>query len=416
MNLELVAYPFLFTAIFFEVFLLVTFLSAPARAGRARRASLVTPSVSMIVPCYNEASTVGGTAESLLALDYPKDKLRIVLVDDGSTDDTLAVMQRFAHEPQVTVITQKNGGKHAALNAGIEISEGAQIIGCLDADSFVAPSALREAVVCFSDENVGAVTAAMSVHTPRNFVEQMQNAEYILGIALRHILAAVNGIHVTPGPFSLYRRSVIDTLGGFRQGHNTEDMEMALRIQRAGLIIDSAPRAKVYTKTPRSVPALVKQRVRWTTGFLRNVLNEYRDLIGNPRYGALGVIVLPLGFFAIAGGIIMSCLVAYTMTKSLITAYLTVEGVPLSYTLASMMPSATTFEWFYIPLTLFLFLSVVAAAGCILFILVGRKISGTEGRISIGIAGYLLAYGLIAPFWLIRSVADVASGTIRSWR
>lgn len=415
MTLELVAYPFLFTAIFFEVFLLVTFLSAPARASRARVASAHSPSVSMIVPCYNEAATVGETAKSLLALEYPKEKLRIVLVDDGSTDNTLEVMQSFAHEPQVTVITQKNGGKHAALNAGIAASPEAEIIGCLDADSFVAASALREAVVCFSDEKVGAVTAAMSVHAPRNFVEQMQNAEYILGIALRHILAAVNGIHVTPGPFSLYRHTVLQTLGGFRNGHNTEDMEMALRIQRAGHLIDSVPRAKVYTKTPRSVPALVKQRVRWTTGFLRNVLNEYRDLIGNPRYGALGVIVLPLGFFAILGGIVMASMVVYSMTKAAITAYLTVEGVPLSYTLGSLVPNAN-FEWFYIPITLFFLLALVTAVGCVLFIFLGRTLSGTEGRLSVGIIGYLLAYGLIAPFWLIRSVADVASGTIRTWR
>jgi cellulose synthase/poly-beta-1,6-N-acetylglucosamine synthase-like glycosyltransferase len=256
----------------------------------------------------------------------------------------------------------------------------------------------------------------MSVHKPKNLIEQMQNAEYILGIALRHILAAVNGIHVTPGPFSLYRRSLVDTLGGFRKGHNTEDMEMALRIQRAGFAIDSAPRAQVFTKTPGSIGALVKQRIRWTTGFLRNVLNEYRDLIGNPRYGALGVIVLPLGFFAIAGGILMTGVIAYTLGENLVKAYLTVSGVPLSYTLAAMVPSAASFGWFYVPLTLFLLLAIIAAVGSILFILVGRNISGTKGSLSVGIVGYLLAYGLIAPFWLVRSVADVASGTLRSWR
>ncbi len=416
MNLELIAYPFLFAAIFFEVFLLLTFLSPPARAARARSSSKATPSVAIVVPCFNESRTVGGTARSLLALAYPKDKLRIVLVNDGSTDDTEAVMQSFAHEPQVTVLTQKNGGKHTALNAGIAVAKDAEIIGCLDADSFVTPTALTEALPYFDRPNVGAVTAAMSVHAPRTFIEHMQNAEYVLGIALRHILAAVNGIHVTPGPFSLYRRSVIEELGGFRHGHNTEDMEMALRIQRAGLVIDSAPRAKVYTTTPRSVPALVKQRTRWTTGFLRNVLNEYRDLIGNPRYGALGVIVLPLGFFAIVGGMVMAFFVLYTLTQNAITAYNTTNGVPLSYTLGELVPGAHTLQWFYFPITLFILLAVVAGVGCVLFILLGRKISGTDSKLSVGIVGYLLAYGFIAPFWLVRSVADVASGTMRSWR
>ncbi len=110
----------------------------------------------------------------------------------------------------------------------------------------------------------------------------MQNAEYIFGITLRHALASVNGLYVTPGPFSFYRRSVIEKLGGFRHGHQTEDMEMALRIQQAGYKIENAPRARVYTKAPNTLLGLVKQRTRWTTGFLRNVAGEYRGLIGNP--------------------------------------------------------------------------------------------------------------------------------------
>jgi cellulose synthase/poly-beta-1,6-N-acetylglucosamine synthase-like glycosyltransferase len=88
MGLEALTYPFLFIAIFFESFILVTLLSKPARAARARRVCEETPSVAVIVPCWNEAATIAGTCESLLALHYPKDKLEIILVDDGSTDGT----------------------------------------------------------------------------------------------------------------------------------------------------------------------------------------------------------------------------------------------------------------------------------------------------------------------------------------
>lgn len=416
MNLELVAYPFLFAAIYFEAFLLVTYLSKPARAERERGASTTTPVVAMIVPCWNEETTVGGTAESLLALDYPKDKLRIVLVNDGSTDGTHAAMAKYASHPQVTVINQANGGKHTAINAGIRASGDAEIVGCLDADSFVDPGALREMLSCFEDPKIGAATAAMSVHKPSTLLEHMQNAEYIMGIALRHILSAVNGIYVTPGPFSLYRRALVDELGGFRFGYQAEDMEMALRIQKAGFAIGSAPRARVYTKTPRSVPALIKQRVRWTSGFMRNMMHEYRSLVGNPKYGALGTIVLPLGFFAILGGILMACLAAYQLASSLVSLYLRVADVPLSYTLSTLTPNLSSFEWFYLPLTLFIMLAIVAAAGSVAFIVVGKRISKTPGQLALGLVGYLLVYGLVAPFWLVRSVADVASGTKRSWR
>lgn len=417
MTLELVAYPFLFAAIYFEAFLLVTFLSAPARIARAaKEPSGRTPSVAMIVPCWNEESTVAATAESLLALEYPKEKLRIILINDGSTDGTKEAMTQFQGHPQITVVNQENAGKHTALNAGIALSGDAEIIGCLDADSFADPAALREMVGKFDDEMVGAVTPAMSVHKPTTLLEHMQNAEFVLGIALRHILAAVNGLHVTPGPFSLYRRDLVERLGGFRFGYQTEDMEMALRIQKAGYAIESAHTARVFTKVPKTVPKLIKQRTRWTSGFLRNVLHDYRSLVGNPRYGALGTMILPLGFFAILGGILMACMLVFQVISVAISTYLRVAEVPLAFTLGTFVPNLSWFEWFYLPLTLFALLAFVAMAGSVLFILVGKRISKTPGGLGIGLIGYLLVYGLIAPFWLVRSVADVATNTKRTWR
>ena len=149
MSPQMVAYPFLFIAIFFESFILVTLLSEPARARRLRARGTLTPSVAVIVPCYNEAATVAATCDSLLALDYPKEKLEIILVNDGSTDETARAMARFDGHPQVRILHKENGGKHTALNAGIALTR-AELIGCLDADSFVEPDALREIIPCFT--------------------------------------------------------------------------------------------------------------------------------------------------------------------------------------------------------------------------------------------------------------------------
>ncbi|HWH07067.1 MAG TPA: glycosyltransferase [Candidatus Paceibacterota bacterium] len=411
MSAELISYPFLFAAIYFEVFLLLTFLSSPARKGRERVVSTSTPTVSLIVPCWNEESTIEGSLNSLLALEYPSDKLSIVVVNDGSTDNSKEVLKAFEGNPRVTIIHKENGGKHTALNTGIAATD-AEIVGCMDADSFVEPSALRETVSLFDNPKVGAVTVAMSVHQPKTLIEAMQNVEYILGIALRHILASVNGIYVTPGPFSLYRRTVIEELGGFRSGHHAEDMEMALRLQRNGYWIENAVRARVYAQSPRTVRSLVKQRVRWTTGFLRNVLGEYRDMVGNPRFGTLGLIVLPLGFFAIVGGILLTGVVVYRFIADTVEALLLTNGLPLSYLLTPRF----SFDLFYFPVTVFVTLAMVAAIGSVAFIIVGKHISQTPGRLTIGILGWLFLYGLIAPFWLIRSVLDVATGTRRPWR
>jgi cellulose synthase/poly-beta-1,6-N-acetylglucosamine synthase-like glycosyltransferase len=413
MTVEILTYPFLFIAVFFEVFLLVTFLSAPARDRRARHLSPKTPYIAVVVPCWNEENTLKGTVDSLLALDYPSDKFKIVLVDDGSTDNTPAVMDAYIGNPLITVIHKENGGKHTAVNLGVESAQEAEFVGCLDADSFVAPNSLREIIGYFDDPKVAAVTAAMSVHEPKKLLERIQNVDYIYGITLRHTISSLNGLYVTPGPFSFYRRSTLLEVGGFHKGHNTEDLEMALRLQRAGYIIENAPRARVYTKTPTSVRALVKQRTRWTTGFLRNVLYDYRDLIGNPKFGTLGIIMLPLGLLANVSGILMFIVIIYQFVSQAINRILLIQGYPVSYTL---IPHFHSFQWFYFPLTGILLLSLTTLTGAITLILLGKRVSKTPGDLFIGILGYVSFYGLIAPFWLIRSLFDLATGTRRSWR
>lgn len=409
----MLAYPFLFLAIFFESFVLVTLLSKPAREARARARTQadVLPTVAVIVPCYNEEATVGATCDSLLALQYPANKLEVILVDDGSTDGTPAVMARYADRPQVRVIRKENGGKHTALNAGIAATK-ADLIGCLDADSFVEPDALRELVPCFADARVAATTAAMSVHRPKTLLQHMQQAEYIFGISFRHALASVNGLYVTPGPFSFYRRSILEKLGGFRHGYQTEDMEMALRIQQAGYAIENAPRARVYTKTPSTLGTLVKQRTRWTTGFLRNILNEYRGLIGSRRHGVLGTLVLPTALIAIGGSIMLFFLMTFEFAKSAIAAVEVRSGIPLAYSLTPHGP----FDWFYLSTSVYTVLGVAAVAASLALIIVGRRLSQTPARLGLGLVSYVFLYGIVVPLWLVRATADVAFGKRRSWR
>ena len=411
MTPEVVIYPFLLLAVFFESFILVTFLSKPARDARARGTNGHVPTVAVIVPCWNEATTVAATCESLLALDYPKDKLEIVLVDDGSTDATPSAMARFADNPQIRILRKENGGKHTALNAGIAATT-AEFIGCLDADSFVDPEALKEIIPCFAREQVAAVTAAMSIHKPTNLLQHMQNAEYTFGITLRHTLSSINGLYVTPGPFSFYRRSILEKVGEFRHGHQTEDMEMALRIQRAGYEIENAPKARVYTTSPDTILKLIKQRTRWTTGFLRNVLGEYRGLIGDRKYGILGMFILPTAVIAVGSSLLLFMMMLFQLGQQLFKALQIRIGIPLSYTL---LPHSS-FDWFYFPMDFIVLLSLVTLITSVLLVVIGKRISKTPGDIGLGLISYIFLYGLIVPLWLIRAVADVLFKHNRGWR
>ena len=414
MGPELVIYPVLFLALFFESFILVTFLSKRALLARTRRPVDWTPSVAIIAPCWNEGETIVATVESVLALDYPRDKLQVVIVDNASTDDTPQVIERFRANPQVTILREERQGKHHAMNAGIRATD-AEIIGCLDADSFVDKGALREILSAFDRPEVAAATAAMSIYKPQNLLQHMQNAEYVFGIFLRHVLANVNGIHVTPGPFSLYRRDVILKVGGFQFGHQTEDMEMALRLQKAGYWIESAPKARVYTKAPLTVLRLVRQRVRWTTGFMRNIFFDYRDLIGNRKYGALGLLILPFGILSIGTGMLLFFVSIFYLVARVVNSYLIHRGIPYEFTLA--WPDLSRyFDWFYAPITFLTLLTAVTGIFAIIMIMIGRRISGTPGTLVRGVIGFTLVYGLIAPFWLMRATADVVTGTRRGWR
>lgn len=413
MGHEALVYPFIFIALFFESFMLVTFLSDPARKRRAGISTLSAevPKVAIVVPCWNEDTTVGGTVESLLALDYPQDKFSIVLINDGSTDKTASVIDSFAEHPQITALHKENGGKFTAMNLGIEYTKDAEFIGFLDADSFVAPDALREIIGAFTEPDIMAVTASMSIHEPHTIMQRMQYAEYSFGIMLRHIFASINGLYVTPGPFSFYRRSVFSTVGLFKHAHLAEDMEMAMRLQRAGFRIGNALRARVYTKGPSSLPKLLTQRVRWTTGFLRNTLFDYRDLIGNKQNSVLGLMVLPLGLLSIGGGIFLFAFGLTKLINNLFHALSVVQAAPLAYAF-----SWKPFSWFYLPITVVTLIGLMLVTSTFIWMIVGKHLSKTPGKLAPNFVAYVFLYGLVAPLWLIRSVSQVARGVRTTWR
>jgi glycosyltransferase involved in cell wall biosynthesis len=134
--LDVIFYILVFFSVYVQVFFLLTFLEN--RKKIIRREGEIKlheyPGVTVIVPCWNEESTISRTVCSLLDLNYPKDKLQIFLVDDGSTDNTLDELNKFSQYSNVRIFTKPNGGKHTALNLGLAKVE-TEFLGCLDADS-----------------------------------------------------------------------------------------------------------------------------------------------------------------------------------------------------------------------------------------------------------------------------------------
>lgn len=395
----------LFLGLYFEVFLFISFFEKVPEKKTVRHPKRY-PSVSMIVPCFNEEKTLAGTVESLLAMDYPKDKLEILIVDDGSKDRTQQIGETLAAQhSQVQFFRKENGGKWTALNFGIPRSKG-ELIGCLDADSFVAEDALLEVVKKFEDSpKADAMVPAMKVLGPKNLLELMQSAEYTFGIFVKKTFDNLAAISVLPGPFSIYRRSVFDTVGLFRHAHNTEDMEMAFRMHANHLHIENAHTAIVYTKVPNTLRKLLKQRTRWSQGFLQNS-SDYSHLYFNPKFGDFGLLVLPFGLALFMGALYSTGYLLYRVSSAILTRAMDAwaTGVFVWPTL-----SLDHLSWFYLNTSMLSFLIIITVSLTFTAILLGRRIAGATFGIGT-LLSYFMLYGFVAPLWL----AKAAWGTLWS--
>ncbi len=400
-------YSFLFISLFFEVFLLLSFLERRnKRHVAAIRSEDELPTVAIVVPCYNESSGVSDTMRSLLALDYPAAKLQILAVDDGSTDNTLAILQNFASDPRVHILTKENGGKHSAMNLALTQTD-ATFIGCLDADSIVAPDALRRMMPVFQNLRIAAVTPGIHVRTPKNLLQHLQNVEYRLSVFNRFMYAALGSAFITPGPFSIFRTSVIRSLGAWRYAHSTEDMEMALRIQEAGLWIANAPKAIVHTLTPETFSRLFRQRVRWTYGWLRNAV-DYRHMLGNMKYGNLSIIILPAAIISIFTGIYFFFRVVYYAFETVYHKFLYLQyGGPLS---------TPSFELYYVNTSMMWFLIFASIALIVVLISIGSHIGTGRRMPPLTTPLFLLLYSFIVPLWLSAAVVRAVFKTGVQWR
>ncbi len=294
----LVDYGLSFLGIFVTTFMLLIYLQN-MRAARVDPPALrKLPRLSVIIPAHNEEDTIKQTADSVLRSSYPKNKLEVILVDDGSTDKTLEFMRACAsrHRRTVKVISKKRGGKGSALNAGLAKARG-ELVATLDADSYVQPAALRQLTGFFRDGAVAAVTSVLKVARPQNLLQEMQRIEYLVTVFSRRLLSYINSVNVTPGPLSMFRAEVFKRVGGYDENNILEDQEIAMRIQANDYRIESSSKAVVYTNTPSSFRALMRQRVRWHRGGVRNILKHYY-LMGR-RYGDFGLVIVPLSVFSV---------------------------------------------------------------------------------------------------------------------
>ena len=247
------------------------------------------PSVSVVVPAYNEASGIVRTVQSLLAQHYTG--LEILVVDDGSSDGTAtAASDAFGHHADVRVLTKPNGGKASALNFGVARAMG-EVVVAVDADTLLAPGAIAALVAPLADARVGAVAGNAKVGNRINLVTRWQAVEYITSQNLdRRAFALLNCITVVPGAIGAWRRTLVLDAGGFSEQTLAEDQDLTLTLLERGWRIAYADAAVAYTEAPDTLRGLSGQRFRWSFGTLQCAWKHRGALF---RSRGLGFVALP---------------------------------------------------------------------------------------------------------------------------
>ncbi|MFN4089269.1 MAG: glycosyltransferase [Alphaproteobacteria bacterium] len=294
----------------------------------------VTPPIALIAPAYNEAATIVESVRSLLSLQYPS--FEVIVVNDGSRDDTLAVLiEAFElapatrsweaavghkpvrgiyagrREPRLLVVDKENGGKADALNAGINLSR-APFFCAVDADSLLEADALLRAVQPFVDEPTrmmavgGTIRIAngckvrsgrvVEVGLPRRLLPLLQTVEYLRAFLMARLAwSHVGALTVISGAFGIFRRSTAIEVGGYTHGTVGEDLEIIVKIHRCKIEqgedyrIAFIPEPVCWTEAPESLRVLARQRIRWQRGALETFF-AHRRMLFNPRYGRVGTL------------------------------------------------------------------------------------------------------------------------------
>ncbi|HEY0863889.1 MAG TPA: glycosyltransferase [Lacunisphaera sp.] len=296
------------------------------------------PGISLLVPAHNEERTIVENIQCLLTLRYPR--YEIIVVNDGSTDDTAqAVIRAFRLEridlrrphtascrtirgiyrqrdyPNLLFIDKENGGKSDALNAGLNYARHPLVCG-VDADSLLDHHSLLKAVRPFIEQPASLIAVGGTIRiangcevhggmvvtegTPRNLVPLFQIVEYMRAFLIARLaFSRMNTVSIISGAFGLFKRSALLQVGGYTHGTVGEDMEVIVKLHRhfrnkqEPYNILFVPDPVCWTEAPESLKILRRQRTRWQRG-LCEVLWKHRDMLLSPSYGRIGMIGLPM--------------------------------------------------------------------------------------------------------------------------
>jgi len=397
-----IAWLLIFSSVFLSVFYLSIYSGVKDRREEQIPEFENPPSVTILMPAYNEEDVVEEALDSVRDLEYPNFKVNFI--NDASTDSTLEKAQKYSSEKINILEHEVNKGKAAAINTGLEATEDDYIV-VQDADSKIELELLYKAMGKMEeDRGLGGVIASIKPLSAENFIRKIQTVEYQLTNFYRMLMTEMNTLNVTPGAFSIYRTQDVKDVGGFDEGNITEDMEMAFRLRKSGKNFEMIYSSSSYTEFPSTVKALYNQRVRWARGFIYNAI-KYREMFLNPKYGYFGTVQLPM-LVIMPALILTSFLMVFTgIMQSLYSYFITWSAVGFQLPelgLDNLYFSLISMNWkVYVPLIL----SLVIVA---FIIKTAYRYAGEKPENIGALMFYFFAYFLLqSGFWVAAVLKEV---------
>ena len=241
--------------------------------GRRQKSRYHLPTISVLIPAYNEEFTIARAIESVWSNDYPVSKFEIIVINDGSTDGTKEAVKEFkrTHKngAKVRLINRPNKGKARALNYALRRCATGQLVTCLDADTYLNHKALRNAAQYFKNRKTVALCCYADIIEDGTMLALAQRIEYVMSYRYKsgHTHMGVN--YIIPGTGSVFRRRMLKRIQYYESNTLTEDLDLTMKIlanKKRDERIDYAPDVVAYTEAVHSMGPLVRQRFRWSYG------------------------------------------------------------------------------------------------------------------------------------------------------
>lgn len=242
------------------------------------------PFFSLIVPMKDERRVIERLLQASMQLDYPKDKFEVVIVEDGSTHNSLDLCKKYEalYPGRIRYFyNAESKGKPAALNYGLKWARG-DIIGVYDADNIPEPDSLLRSAEYFRDPKIVALQGSISSTNPEeNMLTKFLHYELIVHISAHNSGKDRLGLFVPlGGTCQFVRKTVLEEVGGWRDGALSEDMEISAKLVKHGHQIKFAPEVRSWQENPSKFKELFRQRTRWARGCMDAAL-KYGSLLKN---------------------------------------------------------------------------------------------------------------------------------------